>query len=587
MIPNSNPFKKYHMSTFTSLSIILAGWTLISTLLCGLGAIMNTLAGLKHNKDIFHYFWFGWGGLIIGLQCWQLFLPVDWKSALIFGVLGTVGLFHLFRTQPRQKWDSALSPLVLLLLFSLPLLLWLALTSLRVPTHNDSGLYYFNMIRWLNEYPIVPGLGNLHGRLAYNQSFFLYAAFLNIFPLTLKGHHFANSLLLCMLSLEAFVCFFRVLRAPAVAPLSQLFNLLFAPVVLIVSLTSSISSPSPDIAIFVLGVLLSTRLLRYFETLPGGHEEEAHFASICLLASLAVTIKLSSLIHSVALIALLFFFWQARHKNGLFSGQFFNTARKPILLSYFCLGIWSLRGLLSSGYLLYPSSFGAFPVDWRIPREFVRFEAEWIYSWARNPQGLPEEVLASWDWLKVWWPNIFSSEVVLAPVTLFLAASVVLLLLNSIPRLRHAQDYTIYLLLLPTVLSLIFWFLTAPDPRFAASSFWVLAFLSVCMIVSILRQYISPKWIVTFALLFYLAGALLPFAFRGKVAQQLPKNGFEPLPRAVMEEFICDSGLSVWVPMQDDLAWDSDLPSTPYPDKTLHLRGDGLRSGFRKEGVDR
>jgi hypothetical protein len=48
---------------------------------------------------------------------------------------------------------------------------WIASRSMRPPTNGDSGEYHFNTIRWINAFPIVPGLGNLHGRLAFNQSF--------------------------------------------------------------------------------------------------------------------------------------------------------------------------------------------------------------------------------------------------------------------------------------------------------------------------------------------------------------------------------------------------------------------------------
>src|ERR1022692_4150989 len=42
----------------------------------------------------------------------------------------------------------------------------------------DDGLYYLQTIKWIQEFPIVVGLGNLHGRLAYNsQDFIILAAF--------------------------------------------------------------------------------------------------------------------------------------------------------------------------------------------------------------------------------------------------------------------------------------------------------------------------------------------------------------------------------------------------------------------------
>ena len=42
--------------------------------------------------------------------------------------------------------------------------------------HYDSDLYHAQAIRWIEEYGIVRGLGNLHVRLAYNSSAFAISA---------------------------------------------------------------------------------------------------------------------------------------------------------------------------------------------------------------------------------------------------------------------------------------------------------------------------------------------------------------------------------------------------------------------------
>jgi hypothetical protein len=109
-------------------------------------------------------------------------------------------------------------------------------------------LYHFNTIRWLNEYPLVPGLGNLHGRLAYNQSFFTYAASVNFYPLFHHGHNVANSFLLLLFLAEC-------LHALFVNPEEEsggkegssaiLFLPLHAPVLAFIVVKNNLSSPTP------------------------------------------------------------------------------------------------------------------------------------------------------------------------------------------------------------------------------------------------------------------------------------------------------------------------------------------------------
>src|SRR4029079_17401394 len=59
----------------------------------------------------------------------------------------------------------------------------LAQLSLLKPEYHDFGNYHLATIRWLTAQPIVPGLGNLHFRLGFNQSYFLYPAQLIAKPL--------------------------------------------------------------------------------------------------------------------------------------------------------------------------------------------------------------------------------------------------------------------------------------------------------------------------------------------------------------------------------------------------------------------
>ncbi|EMO63800.1 hypothetical protein LEP1GSC133_1179, partial [Leptospira borgpetersenii serovar Pomona str. 200901868] len=37
------------------------------------------------------------------------------------------------------------------------------------PFAYDSGLYHIQSIKWIQEYSVVPGLANLHGRFGFNS----------------------------------------------------------------------------------------------------------------------------------------------------------------------------------------------------------------------------------------------------------------------------------------------------------------------------------------------------------------------------------------------------------------------------------
>ena len=58
--------------------------------------------------------------------------------------------------------------------------------------------------------------------------------------------------------------------------------------------------------------------------------------------------------------------------------------------------------------------------------------------------------------------------------------------------------------LLPSVASLVFWFMTAPDPRFAGASFWVLGAGAVTLAAQELGMSFNRK-MTRFATFLYLA----------------------------------------------------------------------------------
>jgi hypothetical protein len=69
-------------------------------------------------------------------------------------------------------------PILVFVLF----VLWAANRCAGPLTLYDSGMYHAPTVEWFKAYPVVPGLGNLHGRLAFNPSGLLFAAMLDRGP---------------------------------------------------------------------------------------------------------------------------------------------------------------------------------------------------------------------------------------------------------------------------------------------------------------------------------------------------------------------------------------------------------------------
>ena len=65
----------------------------------------------------------------------------------------------------------------------------------HTPANPDTGLYHAQTIRWFETYRIVPGLGNLHERLALNSSWLVLNASLSAAFLRLRSFHLMGGVL--------------------------------------------------------------------------------------------------------------------------------------------------------------------------------------------------------------------------------------------------------------------------------------------------------------------------------------------------------------------------------------------------------
>src|SRR5215510_140265 len=186
-----------------AMSSVLLAWTGLCLIFIGLGLVIRRSFGLRIQGagSVLTAFWIGWAFAILFLQLWHFHFKVDWQVLVVLTAGGTAGLFlnwndlwHTLTTRLPQKCACCF---VLLLLA-----LWLANPAIGPATNYDSGLYHFTSMRWAASYPIVPGLGNLHYRIAFNSSYFLYVAMLDVGPWAQKSHHLANGLLLLVLLTE-------------------------------------------------------------------------------------------------------------------------------------------------------------------------------------------------------------------------------------------------------------------------------------------------------------------------------------------------------------------------------------------------
>jgi hypothetical protein len=134
----------------------------------------------------------------------------------------------------------------------------------------------------------------------------------------------------------------------------------------------------------------------------------------------------------------------------------------------------------------------------------------------------------------------------------------------------------------PVILSLVFWFLTAPDPRFAGATIWTvaadIAFLPFACLVSVrLLLRVSTTVLIAGFVGLELKEGAIRLATEHEQFPNYVGGTSELVPRLTY------SGLAIWVPVTGDLTGPWKIPAAPPSsfNPKLELRGKTLRDGFR------
>jgi hypothetical protein len=474
---------------------------------------------------------------------------------------------------------------------------WLSNRALAPITPRDAGIYHLGSIRWAQQFPIVPGLANLHGRFGFNSYQLLVLAMLDLGPWAPSFHHLASGLLLLVSSTHAWWHFGRLVGRRALAGADALVGALP-----LAGLTPyyflEASATSTDLPALLLGLMLG---LSFFRVLfpPDPDRTGIDIFAVLVLAAAGVTVKLSFVflglpVAAVAAAVVL-------HRAGAGISGSHRVLIVPAVMAAVTLGTWVVRGVILSGYVAYPTSpaLGA-DVAWRVPTEQVEWERAYIDEWSRRPQDPPPEqypydtaerlrTRASGEgWFLPWLARtLLRFDLVTVPLILCLVGLAVRARTRDPDRERRRRGT---LFLAPVGLAVVFWFLGTPAPRFAGATFWLLGAGSCALAFEStlastrarLSAWVAGLVVLLFAVSMTASGVVAaPRNPWSLWVTPVPAGGFHAIPRADVRTVVYPSGLvASWAP--DTQCWDAPIPCAgTRPNPGLRLRSPGrLGDGF-------
>ena len=492
----------------------------------------------------------------------SIWFPVGTMILIIWSIISSF-LIIIKRKYFRQLADSFWSGFrsfrkpELFFILSIVILVLMALAC-RI-TLGDTESYHAQSIQWVRKFAVVPGLGNIHGRLAFNSMFFVVSGMFTfrigevlIFPI--------NGLLYLALSLKLAILAVREFKENAI------WQSLFFMLLLLISLfilLPDLNSPAPDI-------ICSIFILYLFAILAGSYfrKEEPDFIRVILINLLVfttVSFKLSSLFILLLLPLVM-------------KRDFFKKALLSVMLGVVILSPYLIRNYYLSGYVVYPyPEVDIFDVDWKIPAEEVSAMKGEIGAWARVSIVPYQEVekMKIAEWSPLWLKGLNSNSRIILAVNLLSVAALVIMIFR--------KNFWFAALQAVILANLIFWFVMAPDPRFAYGFLFAGFALTVSYLAGLTLNR-NPDLFYRISRVGLLLFLILIFGRRFATPVEVirsPRLLVIPAAFGKVETRELNSGFSYRVPIPEGGCFDSEIPCVPYPLQNIEPRGRDLQSGFK------
>jgi hypothetical protein len=494
--------------------------------------------------------------LTVLAQFLSIFVQIGLFVQLLI-LAGAIGMILARRIQrPGRISPAAVLPLILLVIALVVVLE----NATHRPAHPDTNLYHAQAIRWIETYPAVPGLGNLFGRLAYNSAWMVANALFSFSFLGGQSFHLMSAVLF-LLAVIVFWQGFVDLYAGRFAASSTL-KVLFLPLAFYL-LGADVSSPATDLPVSLLLWIIAILWAERAED-----EKPYHTPLIVLLATFAITVKLSAapvaLLAAIALGAE----WLAGRKR-----RFFGIAAYGLVVILPFLA----RNVILSGYLVYPyPAIDLFSFDWKIPFERAYSDQTTVIAFGRKLTG--ETVATTPFW--AWFPRWLSMQTFNRRVILFLA------LLTPLAGLAaRFQPRKTWLGWLGMYAGVLFWQFSAPDFRFGYG--FLIAALALALtpaLSALLKRLPLPSRPVSLALILLVTGFLLltlagsfevrTFANRWLLPADYDHVLTQPCPEA--SDIFCSRSVNEYSACSY-----FDFPCVPFIRSNIEMRGETWREGFR------
>lgn len=432
---------------------IMINWLYVLITTFCLGYAFSRLAGKLFGyriKSVDGLLMAGLGAATVYAQFFSLFYRVSLLANVVLVIFSVMTVLFWHQDMKRLLAESFRgSSRAVKILIPVLFVLWAYFTSRGYMVH-DTKLYHAQSIRWIEEYGIVPGQGVVNSRFSYNSSVFSLAALYSLKFVFGQSMHAMSGWFAFLLSVTTL----DIIKGVKKFRLSDFANV--AAIYYLTLITDEVLAPSSDYATMCVLFFLVIKWLRLLEQ-PKEEQQTAPYGLLCVLGVYALTLKLTAGLILILLIKPAY--------------RLLKEKQWKQILCYLLLGIltaapWLIRGVLISGWLLYPfPALDLFDLPWKQKTEWVKTDAGAIKTWGRGVNNSALAAQPIWEWYGTWFKTLSLMEkgialVDIAALVSFAGAAITVFLRKSWENLDR-------LLVCATVAcSYLYWQTSAPLPRY-------------------------------------------------------------------------------------------------------------------------
>ncbi len=500
----------------------------------------------------------------------SLFVPIN-SYVLLLVCIVIIFLFYVIKQDivyqlsiSKEKYN--------VVIYSMPFIIIAFLLSLNSPQIYDTGLYHIQSIKWIEEYSVVPGLANLHGRFGFNSNIFSLFALTSMSGIFNREIFSINFTIFIVLVIYFINIIYVQFKSKGLSAILLFYLILF---LILIQLSDTLSSPSPDFLNTAIPLFIFTRIVELSQN--KNNKVLAVYIPVIILALYVITVKLSTLpLIILPLSIMLYYRIEAR-----------KWIWKLFIAGLLIIAPWLIRNVILSGWLLYPfAGINLFHFAWQVPIGKVLEEKNAVVGWARIPgeHYLDAIKMTFSEWVPIWWQRVvFINRIIIAAA--FLAPLIILLKLF----IKKTKPDIFPLAIVFTSLSgTVFWFSTAPDFRFGIAFIIILA-LSPLLYFDFnwipkqkTARYLSAIIILLFAYFVFQNKEQL-IDFDNKISSVIVYPKKLKMPDDINFDSYNYNGVVFYSPTSGDRCFDHCIPCSPGKPQFIEMRGKNLQNGFRSK----